>query len=59
MTTRSEFRSTGKMRASARELQRKAAAVPLAEAGPEGGTLERTYFEQIDRELTWGLTLNK
>lgn len=51
--------STGTMRAKARDLQRQATSLPLARAPhPERGSgLE--FFARIDRELTWGLTLNK
>lgn len=50
---------TGTMRAKARDLQRQAARLPLARAPhPEAGQgLE--HFAKIDRQLTWGLTLNK
>lgn len=43
----------------ARELQTQAAKLPLDRAprGPEGAGIE--FFRQIDRELVWGLTLNK
>lgn len=44
------------MRALARDLQAKATAVPLTDAGP---TIALQYFAQVDRELKWGLTLNK
>lgn len=49
--------STGTQRATARDLQRRAKAVPLARATP--GPADRGFFAKIDRELTWGLTLNK
>ena len=42
------------MRATARDLQRKAADLPLTRA-----QTNREHFATIDRELTWGLTLNK
>lgn len=59
MTT-SEPRGTGHMRASARDLQRKAADLPLARAPrPHEGGASQEFFAKIDRELTWGLTLNK
>lgn len=47
------------MQTKARELQRQAKDLPLARAPhPERGNgLE--FFARIDRELTWGLTLNK
>lgn len=52
--------STGHMRATARDLQRKAADLPLARAPrPHEGGASQEFFAKIDRELTWGLTLNK
>lgn len=47
------------MQAVARNLQRQAADLPLTRAPhPENGkSLE--FFAHVDRELTWGLTLNK
>lgn len=47
----------GHQRAVARELQRAALAAPLERAPTEGA--DRGYFRSIDRETTWGLTLNK
>lgn len=51
--------STGRMRTVSRDLQQRASHLPLTRAPhPErGGGLE--FFAKIDRELTWGLTLNK
>ena len=49
--------STGTMRAKARELQQEAARLPLDRAPRDGAGIE--HFRQIDRELVWGLTLNK
>jgi hypothetical protein len=50
--------STGKERAAARELQAIAKRSPLALA-PQGGPADPRFFRQVDREMTWGLTLNK
>jgi hypothetical protein len=49
--------STGRERAVARELAAVAWNEPLslAPAGPG----DPKFFRQIDREITWGLTLNK
>jgi len=49
--------STGTMRAKARELQESALRLPLDRAPRDGAG--REFFAKIDRELTWGLTLNK
>lgn len=49
--------STGAMRATARELQRLAADLPLARAPMPNET--KGHFRRVNRELTWGLTLNK
>ncbi len=51
--------STGRMRAVARDLQAKATALPLARAPRHGEAAAREFFASIDRELRWGLTLNK
>lgn len=51
--------STGTMRAKARELQAGAARLPLARAPRTTQGAGREFFAQIDRELVWGLTLNK
>jgi hypothetical protein len=48
---------TGKMRAAARELQQAAQRYPLGRASR--GAHDPRHFAQIDRELIWGLTLNK
>ena len=54
------MQSTGTMRATARDLQRKAGQAPLARAPRPGEQSENMeFFARIDRELTWGLTLNK
>lgn len=50
-------RASGRERAMARELQRVAVAAPLDRA-PHGAHEDR-FFRRIDRETTWGLTLNK
>jgi hypothetical protein len=50
--------STGKERAAARELQAIAKQAPLALA-PQDGPADPRFFRKIDREMTWGLTLNK
>lgn len=50
---------TGAMRAAARDLQRVALGHPLARCPEGGGPHEQRFFRRIDRELTWGLTLNK
>lgn len=47
------------MRAVARQLQHTAAADPLSRAAPEGQAHDPKYFARVDRELLWGLTLNK
>jgi hypothetical protein len=41
----------------ARELQRVAAGAPLARAAH--GAHDERFFRRIDRQTTWGLTLNK
>lgn len=51
--------STGRERAAARDLQRQALAHPRTEAFEPDGTVELRHFAKIDRELMWGLTLNK
>jgi hypothetical protein len=48
------------MRAKARELQASARNLPLVRAPhPNEGDPSLQHFARIDRELTWGLTLNK
>ncbi len=48
------------MQSVARDLQRKAADLPLTRAPrPEEGGIGHEHFASVDRELTWGLTLNK
>lgn len=49
--------ATGRERQAAKELQRVAAAAPLSAAPP--GPHDSRFFRRIDRETTWGLTLNK
>lgn len=53
--------TTSSMRNVARNMQRVAAAHPLAYADldPVCRPGDRRFFVQVDRELTWGLTLNK
>lgn len=51
--------STGTMRATARQLQTAAAAYPLADADFAIDPNDPRYFAKVNRELTWGLTLNK
>ena len=50
------MKPTGAMRAAAAELQRVAWGHPLARAHDPN---DARFFRRIDRELTWGLTLNK
>lgn len=48
------------MRTIASDLQRKAADLPLTRAPrPEEGGIPTEHFANVDRELRWGLTLNK
>jgi hypothetical protein len=48
------------MIATARGLQRKAADLPLTRAPrPEEGGIAAEHFADVNRELRWGLTLNK
>lgn len=51
--------STGRERAMARELVAAARAVPMQRAPVDGRPHERQFFRRVDRETTWGLTLNK
>lgn len=51
--------SSGAMRVAARELQRVAYERPLARAPRGGQPHELRFFRQVDRQLSWGLTLNK
>lgn len=43
----------------ARELQGEASRLPLDRAPCTGEGAGLEFFRKIDRELTWGLTLNK
>lgn len=51
--------STGRMRAVARDLRRQALANPMERAPRTGVPHPAEHFARVDRELTWGLTLNK
>lgn len=51
--------TTGHMRAVRGELQQAARRGPLTRGEPDGAPLDAGYFRRIDRETTWGLTLNK
>lgn len=49
--------STGRERQAARELRAAAELAPLDRA--PAGAHDARFFRRIDREITWGLTLNK
>lgn len=51
--------STGTMRAARRELHVEAWRAPLARAPQGVGPADEKHFRKINREITWGLTLNK